>query len=748
MKFLNRIFNSGPSNPVDALVAEYLTRLRNGEDVDYNQFIAANPELAIELNNALRNELDLLDINPTQKANMLGTLHQSAFDSTSDTFTSSHVRNRNSMSKGFRIGDFVVESELGRGGMARVYKAWQESCNRHVALKTILTDSFMQEMPLSRLKREAMVQAQLCHPNIVRLYTCALTDNVPYLVMELIEGGTTLQSLLAASQKPFDETRAAKIILAVARALDYSHQKGVVHRDIKASNIMMDGDTPKLTDFGLAFMQNQQLTRLTRSGELLGTFGYIAPEIVGISREKKYETPKPQTDIYSLGVTLYELLTGKLPFQADSPGELIFKILEKDPVPPHKLGIKLGKKIEAICVKCMEKSVEKRYQSAAELAEDLERFLGGEAVQAPSVHWKTRKLKHEFSKRKLALTTSFLTVLSITVLSFLTAKYNYRQDVSLLLEHRGTPPEVGEDYTISFLLKAAKDNSVDVRVSAIVALCRHQGELVDEALLEAVNDPDEKVRFHLATALLESSNPVKEEICEILLRGSNGFVAAAAIRLAEQLDDPRFMPFIEQLSLSDEKVLRNYALKTILSSVDDNKEFVRFYFKNGPQEGRNELLEYMLKGRTRPAIPELIDLLEFSDLEEEKNLIHRILSAYTNVDLGVEYEEWRRWWATNAKHWSSRRCLIVTWAPKHSKLVAGDVIWSIDGNEILHNIGQKRNQTITLNVIRDKSLVAMKGPFSNIKHRLYYIGMMNSSLIGTNSFVEKISIALASRKSR
>ena len=416
---------------------------------------------------------------------------------------------------------------------------------------------------------------------------------------------------------------------------------------------------------------------------------------------------------------------------------------------PADHGITLSKGAEeAICIKCLEKSVNKRYRNAAELIADLERYLKGKSVEAPRVNWRTRKIKREFSKRKMILTTSFLTLLSVAALMTFTTVFNYRSNVSLLNENRGKIPEVGSDYDVKFLLKAMKDNSVDTKVSAIIALCRQGDGSAHAVLLEAVNDPNNKVRFHLATALLESSSPVKEEICEKLLRESGGFVAAAAIRLAEQIDKPRLLPFIQKLSLTEEKVLRNYALKTVLSSDEDNMKFITSYLKNGPEEGKTELLNYMLKGRTAPTIRSLINLLNTSNKEAEKVLIHRILISYTNADFGLSHEDWQSWWRENATNWRARRCLIVTWAPENSKLATGDLIWAANDKEIPHNFKINETEPVDVVIIRHDSLVKAEGPFDGkIKDRTFFIGTINGNPTGQSRFIDNLSIALAPSKS-
>ena len=746
--FKNIFFNK-PTNPVNALVADYLRRVKNGEQVDYGQFIADNPEVAIELNHILRSELDVIKNCPVQSKQInLPNMPTRSVPSSTTGFAPSKLFDKSSTFIGEQIGEFIIEAELGQGGMAKVYKAWQESCKRHVALKTMLTDKLLPEVQLSRLQREAMVQAQLNHPSIVQLYTCALVDDVPYVAMELIPGGTTLQSLLLESGMPFEETRAARIILAIARALDYSHKKGIVHRDIKASNIMMDGDTPKLTDFGLAFAHNQELTRLTRSGELVGTLGYISPEMIDVCKGRNYETPKPQSDIYSLGATFYELLTCKLPFIADSPGELILKIMEKEPAAPAEHGVKISKEAEAICVKCLEKSLDKRYQSAAELIDDLERYLDGKSVKAPTVNWKTRRIKREISKRKMVLILSFLTLLSITALTVFTSGFNYRQNVNLLVENRGATMPGGEEYELGFLLKAVKDKRADTRVSAIIALSRQENKAATAALLEAANDPDKKVKFHLATMLLDSSNPVREKICEILLREPGGFVAAAAIRLAEQLDEPRFLPRIQQLSLSNEKVLRNYALKTVLSALEDNRKFVAYYFENGPQDGKIELLNYMLKGQIAPPFPTLINLLKSSNSTDEKELVGQVMANYSDKDYGLDHEKWNQWWNDHGNHWRARHCLVVTWAPQGTALASGDLIWSVNGKETLKRFDSNNLKPTNLEIIRGQSLLNVQASISTrVKYRVFFVGTLSGLPVGKTSFIDKISSAITLSKS-
>lgn len=275
------------------------------------------------------------------------------------------------------IGDYELLEELGRGGMGVVFRARQLSLNREVAVKMILRGRLASEADLRRFLAEASATARLQHANIVPVYDVGDVDGRPFFSMQLIQGETLLERL---SQGPLPEREAARIVAQAARAIAYAHRQGILHRDLKPSNILIDHrGKPHVTDFGLA-KEGTEETNLTRSGMMVGTPAYMSPEQAAGSRA----TVGPASDIYSLGCVLYHALTGRPPLIADSPVELMLMILEQDPPPPRALRPGIDRDLEMIVVRCLQKPVDLRYETADELADDLEAFLNDEPVAASS----------------------------------------------------------------------------------------------------------------------------------------------------------------------------------------------------------------------------------------------------------------------------------------------------------------------------------------------------------------------------
>ncbi len=280
---------------------------------------------------------------------------------------------------GRSFGDYEILAEIGRGGMGVVYRVRQKSLNRVVALKMLLPGSLASPADLERFKTEAEATAGLRHANIVTVHEVGQCDGCHYYSMDLIDG-VSLAGRLAAG--PLAGRVAARYVEAVARAMHHAHQHGILHRDLKPSNILVDRqDDPHVTDFGLAKWMNTDRGQ-TRTGAVLGTPGYMAPEqAAGRGRELG-----PATDVYGLGAILYECLTGRPPFVAEGPMETVMQVLERDPAPPSLLNPGIDRDLETICLKCLEKDPHNRYASALDLALDLRRYLDGESISASSVN--------------------------------------------------------------------------------------------------------------------------------------------------------------------------------------------------------------------------------------------------------------------------------------------------------------------------------------------------------------------------
>jgi hypothetical protein len=279
------------------------------------------------------------------------------------------------------VPGFEILSELGRGGMGVVYKARQVSLNRFVALKMILAGPHAGADHLARFRVEAVAVARLQHAGIVQIHEIGSHGGHLYLALEYVAGGTLGRQCAGRRLPPAE---AARIVAALARAVHYAHQRGIVHRDLKPGNVLLGEDgQPKITDFGLAKLLDAgdgpgASGPQTQSGSILGTPAYMAPE----QAAGKRGSIGPAADVYALGAILYELLTGRPPFEGDTALDVILAVMSKEPVPPRRLAPDCPADLEAVCLKCLHKDPAGRYASAAALGDDLDRFLAGAPTEA------------------------------------------------------------------------------------------------------------------------------------------------------------------------------------------------------------------------------------------------------------------------------------------------------------------------------------------------------------------------------
>jgi serine/threonine-protein kinase len=306
-----------------------------------------------------------------------------------------------------QVGDFELLEEIGRGGMGVVYRAKQISLNRAVALKMILPGRLASATDLSRFRAEAEAAAKLKHPHVVSVHEVGELEDQPYFVMPLIEGTTLAKRL---SDGPLTSRDAAELLVPICRAIAAAHRHGILHRDLKLSNILIDTEgRPYVTDFGLAkrlqpesfnrkpqacapgdaraygvrLNEVESITHLTATGAVLGTPSYMAPEQAAGQRGEV----GPASDVYSLGAILYAMLTGRPPFQAASPVDTVLQVLEQDPIPPRVLNPQADPDLELIALKCLQKPSDLRYATADALADDLQAFLAHEPISARSGHF-------------------------------------------------------------------------------------------------------------------------------------------------------------------------------------------------------------------------------------------------------------------------------------------------------------------------------------------------------------------------
>src|SRR5262249_31145781 len=306
------------------------------------------------------------------------------------------------------FGDYELLEEIGRGGQGVVYRAHQKSLNRTVALKVIGLGPWTTEAHLKRFRREAEAAASLEHPGIVPIHDVGEHDGQCYFSMKFVEGGELDE---VVQRTPISIPQAVELIAKVSRTVHYAHEHGILHRDIKPGNILLDAQNePHLTDFGLARLLDTQ-SIITRTIDVLGTPSYMAPEQAAGDTTKVSKA----TDVYGLGAVLYQLLTNHPPFAGGTTYETIKLLLDTEPKQPRVLNRKIDRELSTICLKCLEKDPKRRYSSALALAEDLEHWLKHEPIQAKPNGFFTYSRKWVRRNPSTALSITLLVVFAMAL---------------------------------------------------------------------------------------------------------------------------------------------------------------------------------------------------------------------------------------------------------------------------------------------------------------------------------------------
>ena len=348
------------------------------------------------------------------------------------------------------IGDYELVQEIARGGMGVVYRARQKGLNREVALKMILSGQLAGKEEVSRFRSEAEAAARLDHPGIVPVYEVGQIDGQPFFSMGFIEGESLAKKL---ADGPLEPKEAARFLDKISAAVEYAHKRGIVHRDLKPGNVLVtvEGE-PKITDFGLAKRLDGD-SELTATGQVLGTPSYMPPE----QAAGKLAQVNERSDVYALGAILYCMLVGRPPFQSGNQLDTLMQVLDKDPVAPRELDSKIPKDLETICLKCLSKDPDKRYESADGLSDDLNRFLSGKEVLARPVSrvetaWRWCKRNPDFAK-----------LLSATLIVFVSA-FLWTANLAML--------------TSQAQESAADDSSAATQQRAAASVAKHDNEII------------------------------------------------------------------------------------------------------------------------------------------------------------------------------------------------------------------------------------------------------------------------------
>jgi serine/threonine protein kinase len=352
---------------LDEALAEYLRAVDAGERPDRDDLVSRYPELKAYLD-----EQDKMD----QAMEPLRSISTSACLTMATKLWSDRepVASPEPLTPVLLLDDYELLEPIARGGMGIVYRAKDHRLNRLVALKMLLADGGLSSGEVQRFRNEAEAVALLDHPHIVPIYAVGEQAGQPYISMKLFEGGSLASQLSHFTAAPRE---AARLLVPIARAIHYAHQRGILHRDLKPGNVLLDGEgQPYVTDFGLAKRVGAAARDLTPSGAIVGTPGYMAPEQTA-ARKGAITTA---ADVYGLGAILYTLLTGRPPFEGDSVLDTLVLVSTQPPEPPRKRNSAVDRDLELICLKCLEKEPQHRYPSAEVLADELQRYLDGKPL--------------------------------------------------------------------------------------------------------------------------------------------------------------------------------------------------------------------------------------------------------------------------------------------------------------------------------------------------------------------------------
>jgi tRNA A-37 threonylcarbamoyl transferase component Bud32/tetratricopeptide (TPR) repeat protein len=514
------------SQQVDAAIADYLEAIERGAPRDRDDFLRNHPDMADELREFFA------DYDALQQAAPRSGLASAA----------TSVANGSRDAAPFAVGDlprtfgqFVLLKEIARGGMGVVYKARQATPARIVALKMILTGRLASPREVERFHVEAQAAAALDHPNIVPVFEVGQVDDQVYFTMGFVGGCSAAERI---AESPLPPRAAARIVRDAAGAVHYAHGQGIVHRDLKPGNILLDDDERvRVTDFGLAKRHSDEDAHITKTGQLLGTPNFMSPEQLS----GRTDDIGPESDVYSLGATLYAMLTGRPPFQAASIADVLRQVAEQDPAPPRRLDAAIPRDLETIALKCLEKHPARRYASAQGFADDLERFLRDQPIMARrATPWERafRWGRRNPVAAGLAAAVAALVVLAVGVLVASNASIR-RQSAAraAALQQKDAALITARNAVNQMLTQVANEKIEDVAVAYPLRISLLQDALRFYEALAPLADEDQTVSHEMAGVLSSMAALQREmgERDEAIRSLRRGIELLAAIRPPQSL---------------------------------------------------------------------------------------------------------------------------------------------------------------------------------------------------------------------
>ena len=513
---------------------------------------------------------------------------------------------------------------IGSGGMANVYKALCHRLNRYDAVKIMRDETAANTELRRRFCAESQAVAMLSHPNIVSVYDVSHSDDVEYIVMELIEGITLKQYLQKKSV--LEPAEVLDFTIQIAKALEHAHSKGIIHRDIKPQNIMLLKDGMiKVADFGIASLESDIEEN---NGEAVGSVHYIAPE------QARGQAPDARSDIYSLGIVMYEMLTGKLPYIGASDVEVAVKHMNTDPVSPRELVPDIPEELERICLKAMNSDMDKRYQTASELLADLEQYKAqslaahvledSEAVLIDSDDQLQRRKKSRRS-RKIALSSGILAVLLFVIIGFVFVNGYFLKDLF------SDPVKVKVDNFVGRYYEDVINDKdykkvYDFKVTFKVDLEHEYGIILSQdpesGRSKSVNDKNSKIVVELVCAA-ETVDDQKR-----LLRVPD-IVNREREEAISMIQDAGFTYVIEQAP--SDSITKGYVISTdpVAGAAADEGSEIKIIISTGPEAVMTKVPQ--LKGLSKQAA---IEKIESSNLS-----VGNISTADSDLDAGTVIDQ-------------------------------------------------------------------------------------------------------------